>query len=274
MATRPTLVSADELSQLLDASEVQVIQVTSLKVYRDAHIPGAVLVPPDDLICGIPPAPGRLPSIEKLNRVFGNIGYEPDTNIVVCDDEGGGWAGRLAWTLDVIGHEKWCYLDGGLRAWVANGLPLVATPTPVVPHQVNLTISSTPIAEISDIAPRLADEDLVIWDCRSIDEYDGTRLTAARAGHIPGARHLDWVDLVDEGKHRTLIKDAEALLRERGIVGSKDIITHCQTHHRSGLTYMTARLLGFPRIRAYHGSWSEWGNRADTPVETGPPEQS
>ena len=274
MATHPTLVSADELSQLLPAQRVQVIQVTTLEVYRKAHIPGAVLVVPDDLICGIPPAPGRLPTIEKLNRVFGNIGYVPDTDIVVCDDEGGGWAGRLAWTLDVIGHEQWSYLDGGLRAWVANGLPLVTTPTPVSPHQVSLSISSAPIAEIKDITPRLSDDDLVIWDCRSIDEYDGTRRTAARAGHIPGARHLDWVDLMDGEHHRTLIKNAETLLGEHGIVRSKDIVTHCQTHHRSGLTYMTARLLGFPRIRAYHGSWSEWGNQPDTPIETGPPKRS
>tara|TARA_B100000929_G_scaffold288352_1_gene276671 strand:- start:206 stop:1030 length:825 start_codon:yes stop_codon:yes gene_type:complete len=274
MVTPPTLISPDELSHLLNTPGVQVIQVTSLEVYREGHIPGAVPILPDDLICGIPPAPGRLPTVEKLNRVFGNIAYAPDTKIVVYDDEGGGWAGRLAWTLDVIGHDHWCYLDGGLHAWKANGLPLVTTPTPVEPHHVNLSVHSTPIAEIDDIAPRLSDDDLLIWDCRSIDEYHGTRRSAARAGHIPGAKHLDWVDLIDVKNHRTLIKNAEALLREHGIVRSKDIVTHCQTHHRSGLTYMTARLLGFPRIRAYHGSWSEWGNRTDTPVETGPPTPS
>ncbi|SUZ67989.1 uncharacterized protein METZ01_LOCUS20843 [marine metagenome] len=274
MVTPPTLISPDELSHLLNTPGVQVIQVTSLEVYREGHIPGAVPILPDDLICGIPPAPGRLPTVEKLNRVFGNIAYAPDTKIVVYDDEGGGWAGRLAWTLDVIGHDHWCYLDGGLHAWKANGLPLVTTLTPVEPHHVNLSVRSTPIAEIDDIAPRLSDDDLLIWDCRSIDEYHGTRRSAARAGHIPGAKHLDWVDLIDVKNHRTLIKNAEALLREHGIVRSKDIVTHCQTHHRSGLTYMTARLLGFPRIRAYHGSWSEWGNRTDTPVETGPPTPS
>ncbi|HCP48674.1 MAG TPA: thiosulfate sulfurtransferase, partial [Gammaproteobacteria bacterium] len=113
MVTPPTLISPDELSHLLNTPGVQVIQVTSLEVYREGHIPGAVPILPDDLICGIPPAPGRLPTVEKLNRVFGNIAYAPDTKIVVYDDEGGGWAGRLAWTLDVIGHDHWCYLDGG-----------------------------------------------------------------------------------------------------------------------------------------------------------------
>ena len=79
---------------------------------------------------------------------------------------------------------------------------------------------------------------------------------------------------MDEQDHLKLIKNAEALLQEHGIVRSKNIITHCQTHHRSGLTYMVARILGFPRIRAYHGSWSEWGNQPDTPIETGPPERA
>ena len=274
MATHPNLISAEELSPLLHTQGLQVIQVTTVEVYREGHIPGAVLVLPEDLICRIPPAPGRLPGVDKLNQVFGGIGYAPDTNIVVCDDEGGGWAGRLAWTLDVIGHEKWSYLNGGIRAWAANGFPLVTTPTSVKPHQVDLSISSAPIAEIEDIKPRLSDAGLVIWDCRSIDEYEGTRRNAARAGHIPGARHLDWLDLMDEQDHLKLIKNAEALLQEHGIVRSKNIITHCQTHHRSGLTYMAARLLGFPRIRAYHGSWSEWGNQTDTPIETGPPKRA
>ena len=274
MATHPTLLSAERLSSLLHTQELQIIQVTTIEVYRAGHIPGAVLILPEDLICGIPPAPGRLPHVDKLNQVFGSIGYAPDTNIVVCDDEGGGWAGRLAWTLDVIGHQKWSYLNGGIRAWAADGFPLVTTPTSVEPHQVNLSISSAPIAEIEDIAPHLSDADLVIWDCRSVDEYEGTRRSATRAGHIPGARHLDWLDLMDVKDHLKLINNTEALLKEHGIVRSKNIITHCQTHHRSGLTYMAARLLGFPRIRAYHGSWSEWGNQTDTPIETGPPKRA
>ena len=81
MATHPNLISAEELSPLLHTQGLQVIQITTMEVYREGHIPGAVLVLPEDLICGIPPAPGRLPGVDKLNQVFGGIGYAPDTNL-------------------------------------------------------------------------------------------------------------------------------------------------------------------------------------------------
>jgi len=74
---------------------------------------------------------------------------------------------------------------------------------------------------------------------------------------------------MDPARQLRLIEHLPELLAAHGISPEKQVITHCQTHHRSGLTYLAARLLGFPRIRAYHGSWGEWGNRDDTPVETG-----
>jgi 3-mercaptopyruvate sulfurtransferase SseA len=109
-----------------------------------------------------------------------------------------------------------------------------------------------------------------VWDCRSAEEFRGQKSGSARAGHIPGAVHLDWLDLMDRARALRLRTDLEALLAERGIDRGRDVVTHCQTHHRSGLSYLVARLLDFPRIRAYPGSWSEWGNRTDTPVATGP----
>jgi thiosulfate/3-mercaptopyruvate sulfurtransferase len=108
----------------------------------------------------------------------------------------------------------------------------------------------------------------VIWDARSEAEYLGLRSGSRRAGHVPGAVNLDWVELMDPPRQLRLIERLPALLAAHGITPDKQVITHCQSHHRSGLTYLAARLLGYPRVRAYHGSWSEWGNRDDTPVET------
>ena len=264
---KPALISPTELAAR--ASEnLLVVQVTPRPVYDSAHVPGAVNVEPRELVSGVPPATGRLPDRARLTTLFRRIGYAHGIEVVTLDDEGGGWAGRLAWTLDVIGNKNWRYLDGGLHAWHAAGFPLSREPTRREPTDVEIDIDTGPIVEAEDILGGLGDPGFLVWDCRSADEYAGRRVTAARAGHIPGAVNLDWLDLMDRDRHLRLIEGVEALLAEHGITPDRDIVTHCQTHHRSGLTYMTARLLGFPRIRAYHGSWSEWGNRLDTPVET------
>ena len=244
-----------------------IVQVTSAQVYAAGHVPGAVLVEPRELICGIPRATGRLPTATQLTSLFRRIGYEHGVAVVTLDDEGGGWAGRFAWTLDVIGNGNWQYLDGGLHAWHGAGLPLSRAPSARRRTNVDVEIDRTPIAEAEDIMAALDDPALLVWDCRSAEEYAGRRVAAARAGHIPGAVNLDWVELMDRNRRLALVADVDALLASRGITPDRDVVTHCQTHHRSGLSYMVARLLGFPRIRAYHGSWSEWGNRTDTPIE-------
>ena len=235
--------------------------------YMAAHVPGAVLVEPRELVCGIPPATGRLPGMEQLTALFSRIGYRPDLDIVACDDEGGGWAGRFLWTLDVIGHRNWGYLNGGIHAWIAAGRRAETGPgTAPQPTRVSLEVDTAPIAEADDVLNAIGDPRQVILDVRSVEEFNGLRRAARRAGHIPGAVNVDWLALKNPFDSQRLVRDIEGLLNRHGIGPEKSVITHCQTHHRSGLSYLVGRLLGYPNIRAYHGSWSEWGNRDDLPV--------
>lgn len=236
-------------------------------MYERAHIPGAVNVSPAELICGVPPATGKLPQLADLQFLFRRLGLTTQRKVVTYDDEGGGWAGRLAWTLDMIGHENWIYLDGGIHSWRAAGLPLSQEPMKPTPSQITIKVNSKSIARMQEVIRAIDDPEATIWDCRSKEEYEGTKAFAARAGHIPGAVNLDWLELIDDARDSKLIERLEEKLASHGITRDDDVITHCQTHHRSGLTYMAGRLLGFPRIRAYDGSWSEWGNHENTPVE-------
>lgn len=250
----------------LPETDTLLVQVTSSALFEQAHIPGAVLIEPAELVCGIPPANGKLPSTAQIAATLSRVGYQPDQRIIAFDDEGGGWAGRLFWTLDVIGHHDWAYLDGGLHAWHAAGLPLAqgaSTPVPAEPCEI--TIDTAPIAEISDVMAAIDDANSVIWDVRSAEEYAGLRSGSARRGHIPGAVNLDWELLKDANRQLRLIDNLDDVAASLGLLQAKQIITHCQTHHRSGLSYLVGRLLGL-NIKAFHGAWAEWGNDPNTPI--------
>lgn len=262
------LIEPDQLQQTLEAENALLVHVGDEANYRRGHIPGAVLVTPAQLVCGVAPATGRLPDVDWLNGLFASLGYHRELAIIAYDDEGGGWAGRFLWTLDVIGHSHWSYLNGGLQAWQQDeGSLATESPTPA-PTDVSLTVNSGPIAEVPDVLAAMA-AGTCIWDVRSRAEYVGSKLAAKRGGHIPGAIHLDWLELMDPDRGLRLKEGLEALLAEHGIGRSSPLITYCQTHHRSGLSYLVARLLDLPAPRAYHGAWSEWGNRDDTPIVTG-----
>jgi thiosulfate/3-mercaptopyruvate sulfurtransferase len=256
------------LAQLNDP-KVVVVHVASEASYEHGHVPGAVHVAPAELVSGTRPATGSLPDVARLETLFARLGYDSELHFVAYDDEGGGWAGRFLWTLDVIGQRAWSYLNGGLAAWTSDSLPLESTPRKRAPRDVRVSLSDGPQARAEEILRRLDDSTLLVWDCRSREEFVGVRSGSTRSGHIPGAVHLDWLDLMDRDRALRLRTDLGVLLARHGIDGGRDVVTHCQTHHRSGLAYLVGRLLEFPRIRAYAGSWSEWGNRADTPIATG-----
>lgn len=263
----PLIVEPEELEPHLDDEDLLLIDLCSAESYLSEHLPGAVHVPTTALVAGKKPATGKLPNVRQLNSLFSSIGYHKGKQIVAYDDEGGGWAGRFIWTLDVIGHLNSSYVNGGLCAWKVANLEVTRELPTIEPAPVDLEINTAFIAEKEDVLAGIGNPDTLLWDARSSEEFDGTMVFANRGGHIPGAINLDWLDTMDRKNSLKLVPQLQALLDSHGMTADKSIITYCQTHHRSGLSYLIGKLLGY-NIRAYHGSWSEWGNDPDTPVET------
>lgn len=262
----PLLIEPENLARYLSLDHVCVVDLCSEQSYMSGHIPGAVHLPAQVLVSGHPPTPGKLPGLAQLQRIFNHLGLKPETHFIAYDDEGGGWAGRFIWTLDVIGHKNYSYLNGGILAWRGEGLSVETHENIPEPTHTEITIHKDPIAEIPEILASLEKDNCVIWDARSPEEYRGEKVLAARGGHIPGAINCEWTSLMDPDRHYRIRQDAEDRLAILGIRRGQEIITHCQSHHRSAFTYMVGKILGFT-IKGYDGSWSEWGNRPDTPVE-------
>jgi len=262
----PLIVEPEELQRELSSSRLLIIDLCKDSSYANAHLPGAIHVNPIQLVCGIKPAIGKLPDRKQLSELFSRIGLRPDQHLVAYDDEGGGWAGRLIWTLDVIGHSAHSYLNGGIIAWIAENRPLESDPNQGESTQMTVTINSHPMVDKEYLLAHLDDPNLVIWDARSAEEFNGSRVQAARGGHIPGAINLDWLDTMDRARNLRIRTDIETVLSKAGITRDKEVVTHCQSHHRSSLTYLIGKSLDY-RIKAYDGSWSEWGNDPHTPIE-------
>ncbi|WP_022961379.1 rhodanese-like domain-containing protein [Halopseudomonas pelagia] len=268
--TLPLLIEPQTLSALLDSGKplknLRLVDLSSQEQYLQAHVPGAVHLAPSRTSSPAP-RPGLLPELSQLEQLFGELGHHPDLHYVVYDDEGGGWAGRFIWILDSIGHCHYSYLNGGIKAWQQDGLKIETQVNQATPSLVRLTLNPGASIDADELKKSLAQPDFVVWDARSPAEYRGEKVLAERGGHIPGAVNFEWTAGMDTQRGLRLRNDLREQLQQLGLTPDKNIVTHCQTHHRSGFTYLAAKILGYPRIRAYAGSWSEWGNLPDSPIE-------
>ncbi|MGI9321937.1 MAG: sulfurtransferase, partial [Pseudomonadales bacterium] len=180
------IIEPAQLAKQLDDNNLLIVDLCQEKNWLQHHLPGAVHVHPAELVSGMKPATGKLPDKQRLEALFSRLGYEPGKHLVAYDDEGGGWAGRFIWTLDVIGHAMSSLLNGGLIAWANEGFPMTAEVIEPAPTKVNITLSDAVVAEKEDLLAAIGRDDTIIWDARAPEEWAGAKVAAARGGHIPG----------------------------------------------------------------------------------------
>jgi thiosulfate/3-mercaptopyruvate sulfurtransferase len=266
--TRETLlISAEALKGKLGSDSLCLIDVRPAEDFAQGHIPGAVHF---DLfgLSLIDTAEAPLKAfMHMIHHVLELRGVSEYKEVVVYENNSGMRAARALWFLDYFGHPNARLLDGGMQAWKAAGF---ATTTEVnSPKGAGFKISEhrEVLATAEDVLQSLNKKDVSILDTRSRAEYVGTQIRAARGGAIPGAVHIEWTDNLDaSGKFKP---DAElkAMYSRAGITADKEVISYCQGGYRAAHSYVTLRLIGFPKIRNYIGSWKEWGDRTDLPID-------
>jgi thiosulfate/3-mercaptopyruvate sulfurtransferase len=256
------IISTINLNSILSDSNIVIIDTRSFKEYSEGHIPGAVNL---DLFA-FHWIDTTKDGIENFHRqtemLFSFVGITPEKKVVFYDDISGMLAARGVWMLMYFSHPDVSILDGGMKKWKQENLPLETKSNGFKPTKFSGKINPEIISGFEYINNNL--NHLKIFDARSQGEFDGSIIRAAQAGHIPNATNIDWnLNLNEDGT----FKNDKELSKLYDIPKNSEIVTYCQGAYRAANTFLVLKKLGFENVRVYLGSWGEWGNKLDLPTE-------
>ncbi len=281
-ANPDALVSTEWLAQHLQAPDVRVVDATTFlptdprnggAEYEKAHIPGAVYFNIDDIADTGSSLPHMLPAPEKFSSKVRKLGLGDGSRIVVYDANGGFLAAcRVWWMFRVFGHEDVALLDGGLPKWVAEERPVDdLPPTPRERHFTART-NNTLLRSFNQIMANLDSKRDQVIDARSPGRFNGQEpepRPSKKTGHIPGSINLP-IGRVMNPNQCFAMRPADAIadaIAEAGIDPAKPVAATCGSGVTAAVLAFGFYLLGYEDVAVYDGSWAEWGDHDDAPVE-------
>jgi len=273
---KAVLVSTDWLAGQLDDPNVVVAEVDeNPALYEEGHIPGAVKLHwREDLQ---DPVERDLVEKDAFEALLGRLGIANETAVVLYGDKNNWFAAYAYWYLKIYGHADVRIVDGGRQKWIDEGRQLtteVPSPTPAT-YRASERDESIRVRR-DDVLGNLHADGIELVDVRSPQEYTGELIAppgyeqegASRAGHIPGARSIPWAQAVrDDGTFKPA-DELRQLYEGKGVSADKEVRAYCRIGERSAHTWFVLReLLGYGNVKNYDGSWTEWGNLVDVPIE-------
>jgi thiosulfate/3-mercaptopyruvate sulfurtransferase len=261
------LVESAELAQPEVAEKFVILDARPQTEYADAHLPGARWVDHAEWSKAF----GEGGDAQAWSDRIGSLGIDADSKVVVYDNNATKDAARIWWILRYWGVDDVRLLNGGWKSWKAEGRPTSQARPPYEPVAFQAKPRSQRLATKDQILDLLTGNRLQIVDARSEGEFCGTDpLKNERAGAIPGAKHLEWSDLIAPETHR--FKDAAELKRlfdRAGVDLNRPTASHCQSGGRASVMAFGLELMGARDVRNYYPGWSEWGNDPTTPIAPG-----
>lgn len=256
------IIQSDALAEILENKNLIIVDTRSFKEYSEGHIPGSVNL---DLFAfhWIDTTSDGIKNFNRQTKMLLSfIGITPEKKVIFYDDVSGMLAARGVWMLLYFSHNDVSILDGGIKKWKKENLPLETKLNGFQPSKFSGKVNPDVISGFEYIKENLYTAKII--DARSEGEYNGTIIRAAQSGHVPNSINIEWSKNINKDG---IFKNTEELSQLYDFPKDSEIIVYCQGAYRAANTFLVLKKLRFENVRVYLGSWGEWGNKLELPIE-------
>ena len=249
---------------LNNSKDLLLVDTRPFSEYSIGHIQGAVNIDLFQFHWLDTSKVGIKQFVRQSRILLSNIGVRNEKSVVFYDNISGMSAARGVWLLLYFSHKRVSLLDGGFDKWKKEGYPVETKTNPFVKTKYRGKPNPKVLATAGEIEKSIGKKGIALLDARTKEEFEGIHVRAARAGHIPSAINIDWEENIQGGTFKT--KEELSRLYSKIPKDSK-VVTYCQGGYRAAHTFVALKILGYKNVKMYLGSWGEWGNRPELPVQ-------